>query len=96
MVRGVAAHVGLHRLPPFSETLEVVLPHWLLPIIRADIALRQGAQSIDVSDAQINSSFANRGLRVQWVYNWQALAGTGTPPDVSYCFSPLPATVNAP
>jgi hypothetical protein len=83
-----------YRLP-FSETLEVVLPHWLIPIIRADIALRQGAQTVAVSDADIQAAFASRNLRVQWVYNWQALAGTGTPPDVSYCYAAIPATVTA-
>lgn len=76
-----------------SATLEVVLPLWVKPIVRADLAIRQGVQDISVSDAQIDAHFAARGVRVQWVYNWQDLdttAATG-----SACYADIPATFNA-
>jgi len=57
----------------FNETLEVIAPHWLLAAIRADLSIRTGRDQVNVTDAEINSHFANRGVRVQWVYDWQPL-----------------------
>lgn len=57
----------------FNETLEVVAPKWLRAAIRADLAFRNGRDSETVSDEEIQSHFANRGVRVQWVYDWQPL-----------------------
>jgi hypothetical protein len=57
-----------------TETLEVVAPHWLKSAIRADLANRNGVDLLAVNDATINAYFAARNTRVQWVYNWQALA----------------------
>lgn len=56
-----------------NETLEVVAPEWLREAIRADLAMRTGVDLLAVSDAQIESYFAARKTRVQWVYNWQQL-----------------------
>jgi hypothetical protein len=57
----------------FGETLEVVAPFWLKGAVRADLAMRNGVDYLAISDAEIQSFFAVRGMRVQWVYNWQAL-----------------------
>lgn len=57
----------------FGETLEVVAPFWLKGAVRADLAMRNGVDYLAVSDAEIQSFFTVRGMRVQWVYNWQAL-----------------------
>jgi hypothetical protein len=60
--------------------LEVVLPTWVKGAVRSDLALRSGVHLQQVSDAQITAWFAERGARVQWVYDWQdafANAGTG-------------------
>jgi hypothetical protein len=57
-----------------NETLEVVAPEWLREAIRADLAMRNGVALLAVSDAEIESFFAARKTRVQWVYNWQQLA----------------------
>jgi hypothetical protein len=59
-----------------NATLEVVAPYWALGIIRADLQLRQGRETM-VTDAEINAHFAARGARVQWVYNYQDLAASG-------------------
>lgn len=57
----------------FSDTLEGVFPHWVLPLFRADFARRNGVDQTMVTDEQINAHFASRGVRVQYVYNWQSL-----------------------
>ena len=64
---------GLYRLSQ-SQTLEVLAPHWVKEAIRADLGMRTGVDMLAVTDQQINAYFANRGARVQWLYNWQPLA----------------------
>jgi hypothetical protein len=56
-----------------SATLEVLLPYWVRPALRADLANRTGVDLVNVSDSTLDSYFANRGLRVQWLYNYQPL-----------------------
>jgi hypothetical protein len=59
----------------FGHTLEVVAPYWIKGAIRSDLGLRTG-QTGPVSDQQINSHFAARGLRVSFVYDWQEMSTT--------------------
>jgi hypothetical protein len=57
-----------------SSTLEVVLPFWLLAQFRADFSRRTGGDhtnDLSLVDSQIMTWFATRGVRVQWVYDWQ-------------------------
>ncbi len=72
-----------------NETMEVVLPFWVKAAIRQDLGLRTGQEPATVTDEQITAHFAARGLRVQWVYNYQPLATTGNAAAV------YPATVEA-
>lgn len=51
--------------------LELVAPAWLMEWIRADMARRAGVNYFDVTDEQINGWFTRRGLRPQWVVDWQ-------------------------
>ncbi|HEX8630692.1 MAG TPA: major capsid protein, partial [Catenuloplanes sp.] len=51
--------------------VELVAPIWLLEWIRADMARRAGVALFDVTDDQINGWFTRRGVRPQWVYDWQ-------------------------
>jgi hypothetical protein len=60
-----------------SATLEVLLPFWVRPALRADLANRTGVDLVNVTDAMLDSFFTNRGLRVQWLYNYQSIAATG-------------------
>ncbi|MDQ8708195.1 major capsid protein [Streptomyces sp. LHD-70] len=60
-----------------STTVEVVLPYWITGLLRSDLAKRTGVDLISVPDSRINSWFAERGARVQYVYDWQDL----TPAD---------------
>lgn len=61
-----------------NATLEVVLPVWAKSIIRADMSRRPGqaGEMMAVTDAMINAWFAVRGVRVQWIFDYQPL-GTG-------------------
>ncbi len=56
-----------------NATLEVLLPFWVRPALRADLANRTGVDLVNVTDAMLDSFFTNRGMRVQWLYNYQPL-----------------------
>lgn len=66
-----------------DDIIEIVAPYWLRDVIRADLAWRTGVDLLSVSDELINSFFADRNLRVQWVNDWQVRAtgqfGNATP-----------------
>ena len=64
---------------PWSSTVEIVLPHWVLPQIRADLSRRSGdtGNLLSVTDSQIASLFSARGVRVQFVRGWQDGLVTG-------------------
>lgn len=59
----------------FNETLEVLAPYWYRTTMRADLARRTGVDLINVSDATLESYFTARGVRIQWLYNYQPLTG---------------------
>jgi len=87
-----------YRLP-FSATVEVVLPHWTLPVLRADLSRRNGSDLMSVTDQQIAAFFAARGARLQFVYDWQdasdGLAGGlgGATPSTNFPGSSFKALV---
>lgn len=56
-----------------SATLEVLLPFWVRPALRADLANRTGVDLVNVTDSMLDTFFTTRGLRVQWLYNYQPL-----------------------
>lgn len=60
-----------------DDVLEIVLPQWVLGAIQADVAYRTGTENtISVTRDWVNSQFAARNVRVQWVNDWQ-VRGTG-------------------
>ncbi|UOK18338.1 major capsid hexamer protein [Arthrobacter phage BruhMoment] len=62
-----------------SQTLEVLLPYWVRNVVRVDIANRNGVQDFkSITDAQIDSEFTVRGLKVQWLKGFQDLPIDGT------------------
>lgn len=63
-----------------NSAVEAIAPAWLKPIMRADLAVRQGADpNNSTSDAQLNAHFRDRNVNVQWVLDWQdTYAGGGT------------------
>lgn len=70
-----------------NATLEAVFPMWVKPLIRADLSIRTGVDLLAVTDQQIESFFTLRGVRAQFVYNWQELtilSGTTQKAAVDY------------
>jgi hypothetical protein len=86
-----------YRLP-FNATVEAVFPHWAKLPMRADLSRRNGGSDalITVTDAQLDAYWASRGVRPQWVYDWQD-ASTGTSGGLggSAAATTLPATFQA-
>lgn len=67
-----------------DDVLEVILPHWIVPMIQSDLAWRTGADTmLSTTKAQIMGYFADRNVRVQFVDDWQVraagLPGASTP-----------------
>lgn len=58
--------------------LEVVLPNWALGAVRADLANRTGVNLLSVTNGMIADWFNLRGVRVQFVQDWQS-GFVGTP-----------------
>lgn len=68
-----------HRIPS-TQTLEGIAPIWLLAVLRADLAYRQGVLPEQVTDEQLRQHFANRGANLQFVVDWQNdVIGGATP-----------------
>jgi hypothetical protein len=59
-----------------DAVLEVVLPRFTLAVIRADLAWRTAVERESVTDAQIRAWFTDRGVRAQFVSDWQ-VRGSG-------------------
>jgi hypothetical protein len=86
----------------FNATVEIVLPHWVLPQMRADISRRSGWNGLNVTDAEIASWFATRNVRVQFVRGWQDGLITGGALDPAFpggiaatpFLTALPSSVN--
>ena len=55
-----------------GSILEAVFPHWALGLIRADLANRNGVNLLSVSNGQIADWLNERGVRAQFVYDWQS------------------------
>lgn len=61
-----------------DAVLEVVLPNWALGAVRADLANRNGVNLLSVTGGMIADWFNQRGVRVQFVQDWQS-GFTGEP-----------------
>lgn len=72
-----------------TQTLEVIAPEWLRGAIRADLSIRTGVDLLNVTNAMIDTWFATRGARVQWVYNYQPLATS----EANACIDGYPESV---
>lgn len=72
----IAAYQRQQWRSSWSQTFEVLAPVWYKSIVRADLSRRTGIDLINVTDQQIESYFANRNLRVQWLANLQPLTVT--------------------
>lgn len=54
-----------------DDVLEVVIPQWIVGVIQADLAHRSGVDFISATRTEIQSYFADRNVRVQFVNDWQ-------------------------
>lgn len=72
-----------------NALLEGMAPYWLRGLLRADISKKLGIDNRwgAGTDAALDRWFADRGVRIQWVYDWQdamseqdPTAFGGTPP----------------
>lgn len=78
-----------------DHVIEVVLPQWVLAQIRADFT-RRNAGRPDVSNAEIMDWFMVRGVRPQFVRDWQDFWGGVAAPSVGSgapFITALPTTV---
>lgn len=67
----------LERLPR-TATIEGVAPSWLAEVFKADLAYHSGRDAKAVTDAEVDSWFAARNIRLQYVQDWQT-RGAGQP-----------------
>jgi hypothetical protein len=61
-----------------NATVEVVLPLWVKAAIRADLSRRTGVDMLAIGDAEITRWLSARGIRAQFVYDYQDLATGNT------------------
>lgn len=79
----------------FGTTMEMVLPHWVIPQLRAAAAHRRGVNLLAISDAEILSYFTIRGLVPRFVYDWQdAFTGMADGPGGATPLAALPRQVD--
>lgn len=74
---------SLHRLS-MTQTVEAVFPFWVKGLIRADLSRRLGLAEFDVTDQRIMGWFAQRGVRAQFIYNWQTLETDAASAAIDY------------
>ena len=84
-------HYRYSRRLSRATTLEAVFPFWIRGAIRSDLSRRLGVENfLEVTDEQIDAWFRLRGIRPQFVYNWQAIDTTAVasfnawPTEVSF------------
>jgi len=54
-----------------ESILEAILPYWVRDVIIADLAYRTNVDLLSISNQQVDGYFADRGLRAQFVNDWQ-------------------------
>lgn len=67
----MATNLRLDRGLGRTALIEGVAPSWLFEVIRADLAMREGVDTLSISDAQIQSGFSARNISLQFVGDWQ-------------------------
>lgn len=75
-----------------NAVLEVILPVWIRAMMLSDLIKRTGVDMLDVAESRLLRMFDARGVRVQWVDDWQIRA-TGYP-GFSTAASAWPTTVD--
>lgn len=86
-----ATNLRLDRGLGRTATIESVAPSFLLEVMRADLAMRDGVDALSITDAQLMAPFSARNIALQLVGDWQT-RGAGQPGDTTTTF--WPDTVN--
>jgi hypothetical protein len=81
----VASYRSKYRMG-VNSVLEAIFPLWTKEMLRADLANRAGVNMTAVTNAQIDEHFAVRGVRAQFVHDWQPIQRFNVPYNL-----PLPA-----
>lgn len=66
------------RSLPRNQVFELVLPEWVLTVLRNDLAFRQGVNPAQISDQQITQGFTQRGFAPQFIRGFQPLWASST------------------
>lgn len=74
-----------------DATIEGVAPVWFREVLRADMALREGKDTLAVTNAEIDNWLAVREIYLQYVVDWQT-RGAGQPGNMATVA--YPATVD--
>lgn len=73
-------HIKLKYRLPENTSLEMVAPRWLRGVLRADLSKRLCVDMMQVTDQTLDQYLASRGVRVQWVIDWQCAFAFASPP----------------
>ncbi len=81
---------------PRTASLEVWLPDWIRAQYRADVSRRNGSQvEFALTDAMLANWFSIRGLRPQYLYDWQdAFADSGVGYGADTALQTVPTSVD--
>ncbi|QRY48150.1 major capsid protein [Mycolicibacterium boenickei] len=85
-----AANLRYNKGLKGDATIEGVAPVWFREVLRADLALREGKDTLAVSNAEIDNWLAVRDIYLQYVVDWQT-RGAGQPGNMATLV--YPATV---
>jgi hypothetical protein len=91
-----AADIKYRNRMAQTDTIEIVLPYWAIPVLRAALARRRGVSEWNVSDAEILAAFTTRHVVPHFVYDWQDAfsAGGNTPGKFPTPITAFPVTVS--
>ena len=68
-----------------GDVLDAVFPHWVVGLMIADLVRRGGYSPFDVTSADVMRWLAARGIRAQFVFDWQSIsAETEWPATVQF------------
>ncbi|WP_414167173.1 major capsid protein [Streptoverticillium reticulum] len=80
-----------------QTTFELLLPHWVIPWLATDVSKKACVgDRWDRADRDVENWLAQRGVRVQWVYEWPYDKAADDPFPVDADNSCLPVALNWP
>lgn len=83
----MATNLRLDRGLGRTSLIEAVAPSFLLEVMRADLAMRDGVDALSITDAQLMAPFAARNIAMQLVGDWQT-RGVEQPGNINTLFWP--------